>query len=53
MHQAEEPAYPHIIFTAQQVTLTSEGATVTGTLQVRGHAQALAFPSPPLPLATT
>ncbi len=40
----DSDSHPHIIFTAQQVTLTSEGATVTGTLQVRDRTQPLTFP---------
>ena len=40
----DSDAYPHLIFTAQQVTLTSAGATATGTLQVRDRARSLTFP---------
>ncbi len=37
-------AHPHIVFTAERVTLTSDGAMATGTLQVRDRAQSLTFP---------
>jgi polyisoprenoid-binding protein YceI len=40
----DSDTYPHIIFTAQRVTLTSEAATVTGTLQVRDRTRPLTFP---------
>ncbi len=40
----DSDAHPHIIFTVQRLTLTSQGATVTGTLQVRDRTQPLTFP---------
>jgi polyisoprenoid-binding protein YceI len=36
--------HPHIIFKAQRLTLTGEGATVTGTLQVRDRTLPLTLP---------
>ncbi len=36
--------HPHIIFKAQRLALTGEGATVTGTLQVRDRTLPLTFP---------
>jgi polyisoprenoid-binding protein YceI len=41
----ESDAYPDIVFTVRQVQLASEGATVTGTLQVRDAARPLSFPA--------
>jgi polyisoprenoid-binding protein YceI len=40
----DSDTYPHVIFTAQRVTLTSDGATATGTLRVRDRTQLLTFP---------
>jgi polyisoprenoid-binding protein YceI len=37
--------YPQIVFTAEQVALSDDGATVTGTLQVRDKTQSLTFPA--------
>jgi polyisoprenoid-binding protein YceI len=37
--------YPHIVFTAEQVAVSDDGATVTGTLQVRDKSQPLTFPA--------
>lgn len=37
--------HPHIIFTAQRLTLTAEGVTVAGTLQVRDRTRPLTFPA--------
>jgi len=37
--------YPHIVFTAQQVTVSDDGATITGTLQVRDKTVPLTFPA--------
>lgn len=35
--------YPHIVFTAQRLTLTADGLTVGGTLQVRDRTRPLTF----------
>jgi polyisoprenoid-binding protein YceI len=40
----DSDTYPHIIFKAQRLTLTGEGATVTGTLQVRDRTLPLTLP---------
>jgi polyisoprenoid-binding protein YceI len=40
----ESDVHPHIVFTAQQVTLGGDGATVTGTLQVRDRTRPLTVP---------
>ena len=40
----DSDTYPHIIFKAQRLTLTAEGATVAGTLQVRDRTLPLTFP---------
>jgi polyisoprenoid-binding protein YceI len=40
----DSAAYPHITFKAEQLTLTSDGGTVTGTLQVRDRTRPLTFP---------
>jgi polyisoprenoid-binding protein YceI len=37
--------YPHIIFTARRLTLTADGVTVAGTLQVRDRTRPLTFPA--------
>jgi polyisoprenoid-binding protein YceI len=37
--------HPHIIFTARRLTLTAEGVTVAGTLQVRDRTRPLTFPA--------
>jgi polyisoprenoid-binding protein YceI len=37
--------YPHIVFTAEQVTVSDDGAKVTGTLQVRDATRPLTFPA--------
>jgi polyisoprenoid-binding protein YceI len=36
--------HPHITFTIERVTLTDDGATAAGTLQVRDRSQPLTFP---------
>jgi polyisoprenoid-binding protein YceI len=41
----ETDAYPHITFTASEVSLGDDGATVTGTLQVKDRTKPLAFPA--------
>ena len=40
----DSDVHPDIVFTARRVTLTSEGATVTGTLRVRDRDLPLTFP---------
>ena len=40
----DSDAHPHIIFTVEHLTLTSQGSTVTGTLQVRDRTRPLTFP---------
>jgi polyisoprenoid-binding protein YceI len=40
----DSDTHPDIVFTAQQVALTDDGATVTGSLQVRGRTLPLSFP---------
>jgi len=42
----DSASYPHITFTAQQVTLTDQGATVAGELQVRDQTRPLSVPAP-------
>jgi polyisoprenoid-binding protein YceI len=41
----DSAAYPHFTFTADRLTLTSDGATVVGTLQVRDRTRPLTFPA--------
>lgn len=38
-------AHPNIVFTAQQAAVSDEGATITGTLQVRDRTLPLTFPA--------
>jgi polyisoprenoid-binding protein YceI len=41
----DSAAYPHVTFTAERLTLTSDRATVAGTLQVRDRTRPLTFPA--------
>jgi len=41
----DSDTHPDIVFTAQQVTLTGEGAMVTGSLRVRDQDRPLTFPA--------
>jgi polyisoprenoid-binding protein YceI len=40
----DSDAHPKIVFTAEQVTVGNDGATATGTLQVRDQKRPLTFP---------
>jgi polyisoprenoid-binding protein YceI len=41
----DSATYPHFTFTAERLTLTSDAATVAGTLQVRDRTRPLTFPA--------